>query len=212
MAQRKNAEKLLEVDHLARRIYVNHKYFQDYAKSKSSQIRCATYQTLRAFAQNLPAVFRENDLTTVAGIVLGSFSEKDPSCYIALWDMILLVSKEYPEVWDTTSVHKFVLPRFWAFLRHMTHGSAKVSYPCILPLLSFISANSVKPATEFFSELFLSLWAGYKGGNMGVEDEIIFLKTIQECFSWTIKNSERFSLSLSLFFSFTLKPQTPKCL
>jgi hypothetical protein len=189
MTHKKIAEKLAEVDDLARRLYVNHKYFQEFIKSKSSQIRCASYQSVRAFAQNLPGLFADNDLKTIAGIILGSFSEKDPSCYTALWDMVLLVSKEYPEVWDTTCVRKFVLPRFWSFLRHPTHGSAKVSYPCILPLLSLISVNSIKPAADFFSELFLSLWAGHK--HLVVEDEIILLRTIQECFDWIIENLER---------------------
>eukprot|EP00250_Pteridium_aquilinum_P021475 c25138_g1_i1 orf=481-6414(-) len=191
--EKKLLERRREVEDLAAKLCISHKHFRDFVKSKSSQIRCASYQALRAFAQNVSAVFSAKDMDNVGGIVLGAFSEKDPACHAAMWDMVLYISQRYPQAWNTNSTRKFVLPRFWSFLRHATYGSAKVSYPCILPLLSLLPLDTIKPAIEFFQELFVSLWDGHNGRHMALEDEIVFLKTIQECFLWIINNAERFA-------------------
>lgn len=192
-AIKKNDEKRNEFRDLAAKFCLNHKFFRDYAKSKSSQIRSASYQTLRAFAQNVPAVFNGSNLEIVGGIVLGSFSDKDPSCHAAMWDMVLLVSQKYPQTWDTVSVCKFVLPRLWAFLRHAAYGSAQTSYPCVLPLLRLIPTDTIKPAFGFLKELFVNLWKGHDGCHMGVKDELALLKAVQECFLWTISNAVRYT-------------------
>ncbi|MCO5575765.1 hypothetical protein L7F22_029569 [Adiantum nelumboides] len=185
-----------EVEESAARLCLNHKHFREFFKSKSSQIRCATYQALRAFAQNVSAVFSVKDIDSVAGVVLGSFAEKDPACHTAMWDMVLYFSQKYPEVWNTSAANKFVLPRFWSFLRHATYGSAKESYPCILPLLSVLPSQTMKLSVQFLKELFTSLWDGHILCYMVLEDQLLCLRTIQECFVWVINNAERFSAGI----------------
>ncbi|KAI5061228.1 hypothetical protein GOP47_0023733 [Adiantum capillus-veneris] len=190
---KKTQETKKEVEESAARLCLNHKHFREFFKSKSSQIRCASYQALRAFAQNVSSVFSVKDIDGMAGVVLGSFSEKDPACHTAMWDMVLYFSQKYPEAWNTSATSKFVLPRLWSFLRHATYGSAKESYPCVLPLLSVLPSQTMKLSIQFLKDLFTSLWDGHNVCYMALEDQILCLKTIQECFLWVINNADRFS-------------------
>ena len=40
---------------------------------------------------------------------------------------------------EHVNVRKGLLPGLWSFLKSGGHGSAKITYPCILPLLSILT-------------------------------------------------------------------------
>ena len=90
--------------------------------------------------------------------VLGSLGETEPTVVGKLWEAaIMIVSKTqvcnkgawlcgcgfqwfvsvFVQSWsDNVSIEKTVLPGVWSLLDCGGYGSAKITYPCLLPLLS----------------------------------------------------------------------------
>ena len=90
--------------------------------------------------------------------VLGSLGETEPTVVGKLWEAaIMIVSKTevcnkgawlcgcgfqwfisvFVQSWsDNVSIEKTVLPGVWSLLDGGGYGSAKITYPCLLPLLS----------------------------------------------------------------------------
>ena len=64
----------------------------------------------------LPVVIREG-IEQSGPLVLGSLSEKDPSCHGEMWGMCLFYCKALPEVWQSVDAKKAFLPRLFSLLR-----------------------------------------------------------------------------------------------
>lgn len=190
-AQPKNASKArVAAVTFAEKLFAAHKFFSDFLKSRSAAIRSATYSALRSFIKNVPHVFNEVNMETMAGIILGAFQEKDPTCHSSMWDMILLFSKRFPDSWTSLNVQKAILSRFWYFLRNGCFGSHQVSYPALVLFLDCIPPKAMV-GEKFFLEFFQSLWAGRSISNASNADGKAFFGAFKECFIWGLHNASR---------------------
>ncbi|EAL70330.1 RING zinc finger-containing protein [Dictyostelium discoideum AX4] len=148
--------------------------FFSFFQSKSSNIRKTAYRVLTTVIKKL-AGYVEKNFKDFSSKVLGLFSEKDSSTHLYMWDAIISFLQQYGDkAWSNVDVRKHVLPRLWAFLRSGCYGSFELSYPSILPLLTFIPNSIVigspspspspSPNTNidigFFKELFTNLEKG----------------------------------------------------
>lgn len=174
----------------AEKLFSYHKCFLDFLKSDSAAIRSATYAVLRSFMKNVPHVFNEGNLKTLAAPILGAFQEKDPSCHALMWDVVLIFSKSFPDCWNFLNAQKIVLNRLWHFLRSGCFGSQQISYPALLVFLETMPHNVVR-GEQFFLDLFHNLWAGRKPSVSSIEDRIAFFRTFKECFLWALQNASR---------------------
>lgn len=177
------------------KLFRNHKFLQQFVKSKASRIRSATYQAVRSFIQHLPEVFREEDMDVVVLSILGTFADRDPACHQHMWDMVLLFTKAFPQSWGTAAVKKTVFPLLWSFLRHGCYGSQQISYPNLVLLISLIPPKAIIPSQNFLLNFFSNLWQGQTAPQSGVADCSALLKAAQECLIWSVLNAKRYDPS-----------------
>ncbi|KAI3987208.1 hypothetical protein MKX01_031692 [Papaver californicum] len=175
----------------AEKIFSAHKYLTEFLKSQSSVIRSATYSALGSFIKHIPEVITEGNMKIISTAILGSFQEKDPTCYSSMWETILLFSKKYPESWAPANVQKTILNRFWQFLRNGCYGTQQVSYPMLVPFINTIPPKSLK-GDEFFLNFFQNLWAGRNTSYSSSADRLAFFKAFRECFICAIENASRY--------------------
>lgn len=201
-AQLKNASKAgVAAVTFAEKLFAAHNFFSDFLKSRSAAIRSATYSALRSFIKNVPHVFNEGNMETMAGIILGAFQEKDPTCHSSMWDMILLFSKRFPDSWTSLNVQKAILSRFWYFLRNGCFGSHQVSYPALVLFLDCIPPKAMV-GEKFFLEFFQNLWAGRSISNASNADGKAFFGAFKECLIWGLHNASRYYDGMDSIYKF----------
>ncbi|PON41842.1 Vacuolar protein sorting-associated protein [Parasponia andersonii] len=183
------------------KLFAAHNFFSDFLKSQSAVIRSATYSVLRSFIKNVPHVFNEGNMKTMAGIILGAFQEKDPACHSSMWDMILLFSKKFPDGWTSLNVQKTILNRFWHFLRNGCFGSQQVSYPALVLFLDCVPPNAVV-GEKFFLEFFQNYWAGSSLSSVSTAGRLSYFGAFKECFLWALHNASRYYNGVDTLFHF----------
>ncbi|KAI4305367.1 hypothetical protein L6164_028737 [Bauhinia variegata] len=174
----------------AEKLLTSHKYFMDFLKSQSPAIRSATYNVLKSLIKNTTQVFNEGNIKTLAGAILGSFHEKDPTCHPAMWDAILIFSKRFPDGWTSLNVQKTVLGPFWNFLRNGCFGSQQVSYPALVLFLEVVPPKAVG-GDKFLLEFFKNLWAGRNPSQSA--DRLAYFQAFKECFLWSLHKASRYN-------------------
>ena len=172
------------------KLFTAHKSFSDFLKSQSASIRSATYSLLKSYIKNVPHVFNEGNMKTIAGTILGAFQEKDPACHASMWDMVLLFSKRFPDSWTSLNIHKAILNRFWHFLRNGCFGSHQVSYPALVLFLDCVPPKTIE-GEKFFMDFFLNLWAGRSISHSPNADRLAYFGALKECFLWGLRNAPR---------------------
>lgn len=174
----------------AEKLFSAHKYFLDFLKSKSPAIRSATYSVLKSFVKNIPDVFNEGNMKTLAAAILGAFQEKDPACHSSMWDAVLLFSKRFPDSWTSSNVQRTALNRLWHFLRNGCFGSQQVSYPALVLFLDILPPKTIA-GEKFFLDFFDNLWDGRNPSNASYPDRLAFFQAFKECFLWGLLNALR---------------------
>ncbi|XP_038895284.1 E3 ubiquitin-protein ligase listerin isoform X5 [Benincasa hispida] len=174
----------------AEKLFTEHKYFIDLLKSKSTIVRSATYTVLRSLVKNIPHAFKEQNMKTIAGSILGAFQEKDPSCHSSMWDTVLLFSKRLPNCWTYVNVQKTVLNRFWNFLRNGCFGSQQISYPALILFLDTVPPRAVG-GEKFLLDFFENLWVGRNPLHSSSAERLAFFQSFKECFLRGIRNASR---------------------
>lgn len=174
----------------AEKLFTAHNYFSEFMKSQSAAIRLASYSTLRSFVKNIPYAFNEGNMKIVATMILGAFQEKDPTCHSAMWDVILLFSRRFPNCWTLLNVQKSVINRFWHFLRNGCFGSQKISYPVLVLFLDCVPPNATG-GEKFFINFFENLWEGRNVLHSLSADRQAFFGAFKECFLWGLCNATR---------------------
>lgn len=174
----------------AEKLFTEHKYFIDLLKSKSTIVRSATYSVLRSLVKNIPRAFKEENMKTIAGSILGAFQEKDPSCHSSMWDTVLLFSKRLPTCWTHVNVQKTVLNRLWNFLRNGCFGSQQISYPALILFLDTVPPSAVG-GQKFLLDLFENLWVGRNPFHSSSAERLAFFQAFKECFLWGLRNASR---------------------
>ncbi|RDX61954.1 E3 ubiquitin-protein ligase listerin, partial [Mucuna pruriens] len=173
----------------AEKLFKDHKYFLDFLRSQRPTIRSATYSVLKSLIKNMPQAINDGNIKTVAGAILGSFNEKDPTCHPSMWDVILLFSRKFPDGWSSLNIQKSLLNPFWNFLRNGCFGSQQISYPALVLFLDNVPPKSVG-GDKFFLEFFKNLWVGRRISLSA--DRLAFFQALKECFLWSLKNASRF--------------------
>eukprot|EP01132_Coremiostelium_polycephalum_P004030 gene4030-5044_t len=137
--------------------------FFNFFSSKSSKIRKTAYRLIMTIVNKVPG-FVEKNLKNLSSKILGIFSEKDPSTHLYMWDAIISFLKRYGDrAWQFVDARKHVLPRLWAIMRAGFYGSHELSYPSLLPLLTFIPDSVIGVSDGnigFFKEFFTNLYQG----------------------------------------------------
>lgn len=80
----------------------------------------------------------QDAVAEAAPAVLGALGDREPSNHPAVWEALLSFARAYPAGWASVNLHKAVLPRLWALLRHAGWGSAEGSFPAVLPLVTLL--------------------------------------------------------------------------
>lgn len=123
-----------------------HEAFSFFVPLVSSQgpVRLHVTQVKTLCATRPEAVASRHLCSALTPLVLGSFADKEAACHVAMWDMVLCFARATPGAWSSCNLHKAVLPRLWAFLRHGCHGSSATSFPCVVILLANLPAAAVR--------------------------------------------------------------------
>ncbi|KAK4759113.1 hypothetical protein SAY87_020414 [Trapa incisa] len=175
----------------AEKLFSHHKCFLDFLKSQSSPIRSATYSVLQSFMKNVPHVFSEENVKRLSPAVLGAFQEKDPTCHMSMWEVIILFPRSFPHCWTYVDVQKIVMNRFWHFLRNGCFGSHQVSYPALVIFLDSVPPKTVE-GESFLQDFFVNFWTGRKACLSTNANRFSFFQAFKECFVWALKNISRY--------------------
>ncbi|XP_020578179.1 E3 ubiquitin-protein ligase listerin [Phalaenopsis equestris] len=183
----------ITVTSAAEKLFSVHNFFLDFFKHKNPAVRSATYSVLTIYIKKIPHAYNEVNMKSLSAAILGAFQEKDISCHSSMWDMILLFSRRFPDVWLSKSTRNTALNELWKFLRNGCYGSKKVSYPALVILLESVPPKAVN-GEQFLLLFFQSFWAG-RNPSHSAADNSSFFKAFQECFLWVLDNVSRFSKS-----------------
>lgn len=103
---------------------------------------------------------------------------------------VLTYVQRFPAAWACAPLHKAVLPRLWAFLRHGCHGSATASYPCAVLLLASLPPTAMAAAARpgLLPELLASLWQGraFCLGKGAAADAAAATTAYRECLTYAL--------------------------
>lgn len=180
-----------KVVELAGGVALRHRFFAPCLKHASHVVRGAAYQTLRALCESARVQVSEN-LSAVAPLILGSLTEREPAVHRAMWDMLLSFVRYFPGGWELVNVRKAVLPGLWGLLRHACYGSAEISYPCLLVLVSLLPSGVVGTGPAFWGELFGAIWGGREACVAEVEWQAL-LRAWRECLVYVVANAEKYA-------------------
>ncbi|GAB2286150.1 hypothetical protein Dimus_020575 [Dionaea muscipula] len=176
---------------LAEKLFSSQKFFLDFLRAQGPSVRSATYSLLSSYIRNVPQVYSEGDMKTLAPAILGAFHEVHPLCHTAMWEAILLFSKRFPGAWSYVNIQKIVFNRLWHFLRNGCFGSQQVSYPCLVLFLDNLPPERIA-AEKVFDDFFQNLWAGRNLSHPSKADRAAFFQALRECFIWVSHNASRY--------------------
>ncbi|DAZ98456.1 TPA: hypothetical protein N0F65_001157, partial [Lagenidium giganteum] len=109
-------------------------------------VRKASYKVLAVLCEHAPAIITAQN-EHFGKLILGALSDKSAGNHEEMWNAILRFCQQFGNVWESEAFRKFaqnaVWPRLYAQLRHGFYGSARTSFPAVLPLLSVVPLRAV---------------------------------------------------------------------
>lgn len=171
------------------------KKFWNFLKDKKHLlIRRAAYQLL-ATVSHKARPYVEANISWLTPVVVGLLNDTESSNQAHMWEALLTFFKYYPEAWSHINARKQVLGPLWVILRNGTSGSAAVTYPSLLPLISLIPKEVVGEGTGFHKEFFSNLWKGLASENFSDTSATRLVAAYMECLlyfiSLDLRNDER---------------------
>ncbi|GLD94089.1 hypothetical protein PINS_up002700 [Pythium insidiosum] len=158
------------------------------ANFSRDSIRKATYVTIQSLCVRTPTIIRSRE-EHFGKLVLGAISDKDPANQQALWDMVLTYLQSAPSHWSegfVKFVKSAVLPRLFAQIRHGFFGSARGSFPVLLPLLSMFPLEHFLDAKTGHCALYAgvleNVWK-FVASNESRYHETVAIEAASECLS-----------------------------
>ncbi|KAJ2723391.1 hypothetical protein GGI07_002666 [Coemansia sp. Benny D115] len=187
-----------------------------FLSNHSSFIRRSVYRMIRAIMLRCPEVARASCVPLAQALLRNCFEDTDPNAHGDMWDAVLLMTKNYPQVWldDARAEGKkktSALDRLFEFLRVRCRLSPTISYPSILALLANLPAE-VLDAPSFQPTFNSALWQGAAhmdeqnsspsskldgatGSRTAHQESVALVSAICECYSflWTrsLKNAQQ---------------------
>ncbi|KAJ3258545.1 listerin E3 ubiquitin protein ligase 1 [Boothiomyces macroporosus] len=157
------------------------KTFWTFSYHISSHIRGAMYRLISTLTRNGQAHKEMIACQFLARV----FNDKESIAYSFMWEAILLVSKSYPEMWIIASEKKPILPKVLQFLKSGAHGSGKLSYTCLLPLIGHIPADLINESPDFYTDFFSSFWIGHSLIDRNASEA--FVDAYYECLYYVLR-------------------------
>lgn len=115
-------------------------------------VRRAAYLTILSLCKHAKPIVSAKEIH-FGKAMLGAVGERSPANAEDMWNALLTFLQTCPSVWHATpNFAKFAasaaFPRLFSQIRHGFHGSAPVSFPTLLPLLSLIPLDVVLEASN----------------------------------------------------------------
>ncbi|KAF1330942.1 hypothetical protein FI667_g4760, partial [Globisporangium splendens] len=122
-------------------------------------VRKCIYRALASVVTKAPSIVRARGEDAFGKIILGILGDKSPGNHEAMWNAVLEFLQAFPSVWKSSpSFPKFVtsvmVPRLFSQIRHGFYGSARISFPTLLPLLALIPLDAVGDRSKGESALY----------------------------------------------------------
>jgi hypothetical protein len=111
--------------------------------SRSPFVRQAAYYYVGRIALHCKEVISACE-AEMRAYIIGSFKEKDSVSYKSIFEMVIVINKGLPGIWEGVDMNKTFWPKFHQFLRCGCHNSARFSYLALLPFLSTLPATAWK--------------------------------------------------------------------
>ncbi|KAJ3275119.1 hypothetical protein HDV01_001258 [Terramyces sp. JEL0728] len=161
------------------------KAFWAFSTNISSHIRGAMYRFISTLTKNGQDIIANYEDLIATQFLAKVFNDKESVAYSYMWEAILLLSKNNPQLWIKASEKKSVLPKVLQFLKSGAHGSGKQSYPCLLPLLGLFPTQLTSEIPDFFVEFFGSFWQGH--GLIDRNSSESYMEAYYECLLYMLK-------------------------
>eukprot|EP00850_Spirogloea_muscicola_P020140 SM000208S06310 [mRNA] locus=s208:55234:63272:- [translate_table: standard] len=168
-----------------------HSWLKDTSRSKSAAVRSSTNQALRNVLAHLPrsAVDEGGGLLEVAALAVTALGDRDPRCLVAAWDLLLLVSSRFPQIWEHAVIAKQLQDKLLTLLASAFRGAGSKLYPGLVPLLSLLpQAQLLNP--KFLGSFFAALWEG-RAACRGAAEWGPLLVALHECLLFVTVQSSR---------------------
>ncbi|TYZ61802.1 hypothetical protein PybrP1_004800 [[Pythium] brassicae (nom. inval.)] len=150
-------------------------------------VRKAVYTALLAVVAKAPAVVQARE-EAFGKTILGALGDKTPGNHEVMWNTVLGFLQAFPSVWHaSSSFPKFassvMTPRVFSLIRHGFYGSARISFPTLLPFLSLVPLDAVGDAA--------------KGGECA-----LYTGVLEQCVKFLESDSARFNerYAINAFF------------
>ncbi|KAJ3314080.1 listerin E3 ubiquitin protein ligase 1 [Boothiomyces sp. JEL0838] len=161
------------------------KTFWTFSYHISSHIRGAMYRLISTLTRNGQDILEAHKEMIASQFLAKVFNDKESIAYSFMWEAILLVSKSYPEMWIIASEKKPILPKVLQFLKSGAHGSGKLSYTCLLPLIGHIPADLINESPDFYTDFFSSFWIGHSLIDRNASEA--FVDAYYECLYYVLR-------------------------
>ncbi|GAB5591582.1 hypothetical protein Unana1_06482 [Umbelopsis nana] len=150
-----------------------------YAGDENPYIRKAVYNFLKVTLTKWPEMI-EPRLSLVRKYFLNkAFAEANPVTHPELWDSLLVLTNEFPQVWLSTE-KKQLFPKLLNALRNGLNGSVAIAYPSMLALFANLP-NEVIKDYQVYVDLFTSFWAGGANEHIDQSNAAVFVNAFAEC-------------------------------
>eukprot|EP00210_Caulerpa_lentillifera_P008150 g7784.t1 len=152
--------------------------------SVMSDVRAQSYQLIH----DLNLSVKDSIKKCIRGIgptIFNSLAEKDPSCQQEMWSMILTLIKSFPEVWESISLQKFVVPKLSAVLRKRRSPNED-SDDALLLFINQIPPEHWNQSPQSLVKIFNSSWEGLMSQNTSTAPKLLL-----ECFLWGLLSAAK---------------------
>lgn len=110
-------------------------------------VRKAVYTALLAVVSKAPVIVQARE-EAFGKTILGVLGDKSPGNHEVMWNTVLSFLQAFPGVWYTSSsfpkfASSVMVPRVFSLIRHGFYGSARISFPTLLPFLSLIPLDAI---------------------------------------------------------------------
>ncbi|KAJ2615859.1 hypothetical protein H4S08_001053 [Coemansia sp. RSA 1365] len=154
--------------------------------STSAYVRRSIYRLIRVVMMCSPELAYTWHMTMGQALLRHCFNDGDASAHGDMWDAVLLLTKNYPQIWEVGS-GKSPIERVFAFLRSRSRLAPTISYPSVLALLAQLPPGMIDTAS-FRNSLHEALWQG--AGDNGAES-VALVTCVSECFAFLWTRAQR---------------------
>ncbi|KAJ2797938.1 hypothetical protein H4R20_005004, partial [Coemansia guatemalensis] len=161
--------------------------------SGSAYVRRSIYRLIRAVMMRSPEIACTWHMAVGQALLRHCFNDSDAGAHGDMWDAVLLLTKNYPQIWEAGS-GKSPIDRVFGFLRSRSRLAPTISYPSVLALLAQLPPGMIDTAS-FRNSLHEALWQG--AGDSGAES-VALVTCVSECFAFLWTRAQRLGDAASM--------------